>query len=112
MGRADQLKIRDAIVLSGCVIPFAVLAIILKPSWWSVPFWLAHGLLCGSVMDSRWHMRSRVTACKTRWVNKVVYHIDSLCMIRDPHCWMFGHAPHHSNLIGEGRDTELEHELP
>lgn len=107
MKRADQPAIRDTIILFGLMIVFAGVAIALMPSWWSVPFWLAYGVLYGSAMDSRWHECGHGTAFKTRWMNKVVYQIACFYMIRDPACWKYSHARHHSDTIIVGRDPEV-----
>lgn len=107
MKRSDQPALRDTIVLFGLMAGFAACAIILMPSLWSVPFWLAYGVLYGSAMDSRWHECGHGTAFKTRWMNKAVYQIACFCMIRDPHCWKFSHARHHSDTIIVGRDPEI-----
>ena len=107
MKRSDQPALRDTAILFGCMVLFAGIAIALMPSWWSAPFWLAYGVLYGSAMDSRWHECGHGTAFKTRWMNKVVYQIASFCMIRDPHCWKFSHARHHSDTIIVGRDPEV-----
>lgn len=107
MKRADQPAIRDTILLFTLMVAFGGTAIALMPSWWSVPFWLVYGVLYGSAMDSRWHECGHGTAFKTRWMNKLVYQIASFCMIRDPHCWKFSHARHHSDTIIVGRDPEI-----
>lgn len=107
MRRADQPAIRDTIILFGLMAVFAGIAIALMPSWWSVPLWLAYGVLYGSAMDSRWHECGHGTAFKTRWMNQAVYQIASFCMIRDPYCWKFSHARHHSDTIIVGRDPEV-----
>jgi fatty acid desaturase len=107
MKRADQPAIRDTIILYGLMVVLAGMAIALMPSRWSVPFWLSYGVLYGSAMDSRWHECGHGTAFKTRWMNKVVYQIASFCMMRDPHCWKFSHARHHSDTVIVGRDPEI-----
>ena len=107
MKRSDQPAIRDTAMLFGLMILFAGIAITLMPSWWSLPFWLAYGVLYGSAMDSRWHECGHGTAFKTRWMNKVVYQIACFCMIRDPWCWKYSHARHHSDTIIVGRDPEV-----
>lgn len=107
MRRSDQPAIRDTILLFGAMVLFAAGGIALWPSWWSVPFWLAYGVLYGSAMDSRWHECGHGTAFKTRWMNRALYHIASFCMIRNPHCWKFSHFRHHSDTIIVGRDPEI-----
>lgn len=107
MMRADQPAIRDTIILFALMAVFAAIAIALMPSWWSVPFWLAYGVLYGSAMDSRWHECGHGTAFKTRWMNMVVYQVACFCMVRDPSCWKFSHARHHSDTVIVGRDPEV-----
>lgn len=107
MRRSDQPAIRDTIILFGLMAAFAAIAIVLMPSWWSVPFWLAYGVLYGSAMDSRWHECGHGSAFKTRWMNNAVYQVACFCMIRDPYCWKFSHARHHSDTIIVGRDPEI-----
>ena len=107
MKRADQPAIRDTIILFVLMVGFAAIAVALMPSWWSVPFWLAYGVLYGSAMDSRWHECGHGTAFKTRWMNIVVYQIACFCMVRDPSCWKFSHARHHSDTVIVGRDPEV-----
>ena len=86
---------------------FAATAIMLMPSWWSLPFWLGYGVLYGSAMDSRWHECGHGSAFKTRRMNRFVYQIACFCMIRDPDCWKFSHVRHHSDTIIVGRDPEI-----
>ena len=78
MQRSDQPAIRDTVILFGSMAVFAVVGIFLWPSLWSVPFWLAYGVLYGSAMDSRWHECSHGTAFKTPWMNDWLYNIASL----------------------------------
>ncbi len=107
MKRSDHPATRDTVLLFGLMAVSAGLAIALMPSWAALPFWLAYGVLYGSAMDSRWHECGHGTAFKTRWKNRVVYQIASFCMIRDPNCWKFSHARHHSDTIIVGRDPEV-----
>jgi fatty acid desaturase len=107
MRRDDQPATRDTILLFALMAGFAGVAISLMPSWWALPFLLAYGVLYGSAMDSRWHECGHGTAFKTRWKNKLVYQIACFCMIRDPHCWKFSHARHHSDTVIVGRDPEV-----
>ena len=107
MQRSDGPAIRDTVILFGSMIVFAALGIMLWPSAWSAPFWLAYGVLYGSAMDSRWHECSHGTAFKTRWMNDVVYQIASFCMIRNPHTWRWSHARHHTDTVIVGRDPEI-----
>lgn len=105
--RSDQPATRDTILLFGLMAGFAAAAIVLMPSWWSVPFWLAYGVIYGSAMDSRWHECGHGTAFKTQWKNQVVYQIACFCLIRDPSCWRFSHVRHHCDTIIVGRDPEV-----
>ncbi|NBQ28683.1 MAG: fatty acid desaturase, partial [Rhodobacteraceae bacterium] len=74
MKRSDHPATRDTIVLFALMAAFASAAVMIMPSWWSVPFWMAYGVLYGSAMDARWHECGHGTAFKTRWKNTVVYH--------------------------------------
>ena len=107
MRRADRPAVRDRIVLFDCMVDFTGLAIILMPSWWSTPSWLAHGVPYGSAMDLSWHEYGRGKAFAARMMNKVVHHIASLCMIQNPPCCKSIHARHHSETINMGRDAEV-----
>lgn len=107
MRRSDQPALRDTAILFTLMIGFAVGAIAVGQSWWALPLWLAYGVFYGSAMDSRWHECGHGTAFKTRWMNQTLYQIACFCLIRDPHCWKFSHARHHSDTIIVGRDPEI-----
>ena len=107
MKRSDQPALRDTILLFSIIGIAALGAIAVMPSWWSLPLWLIYGFMYGSAMDSRWHECGHGTAFKTRWMNQVVYQIASFCMVRDPYCWKYSHARHHSDTIIVGRDPEI-----
>ena len=108
MKPADGPAIRDTIILFAVMAGLAGAAAMLYPSWLSVPFFLAYGVLYGSAMDSRWHECGHKTAFKTRWMNDVVYQIACFCMIRNPHTWRWSHARHHTDTIIVGRDPEIQ----
>ncbi len=107
MTRVDHAAIRDTIILFACMIAFAAAGIALWPSLWSLPFWLAYGVLYGSAMDSRWHECSHGTAFKTPWMNTAVYNIACFCMVRNPVSWRWSHARHHTDTVIVGRDPEI-----
>lgn len=107
MKRTDQPAIRDTAILFACMALFAGIGIVLWPSWWSAPFWLAYGVLYGSAMDSRWHECSHGTAFKTRRYNDWLYQVASFCMVRNPVSWRWSHARHHTDTIIVGRDPEI-----
>lgn len=107
MRRTDAHAIRDTAVWIGCLALFGGVAAYLWPSWWSVPFWLAYGVLYGSAGDSRWHECGHGTAFKTPWMNDVVYHIGSFMIFRNPVVWKWSHTRHHSDTIIVGRDPEV-----
>ena len=96
MARSDAPAIRDTIILYGCMILFAAAGIALWPTLWSVPFWLAYGVLYGSASDSRWHECSHGTAFKTRWINDALYQCASFQVLRRPAKWRWSHARHHT----------------
>ncbi len=107
MQRSDQPAIRDTVILYGCMIAFAAAGIALWPSLWSIPFWLAYGVLYGSASDSRWHEASHGTAFKTPWMNTAVYEIASFMIMRNSATWRWSHARHHTDTYIVGRDPEI-----
>lgn len=107
MRRSDQPAIRDTILWFGLMIVFAAGAAILWPTAWSIPFFLAYGVLYGSASDSRWHECGHGTAFRTRWMNQTVYQIASFMIMRNPVAWRWSHARHHADTIIVGRDPEI-----
>ena len=107
MQRSDGPAIRDTIIWLGSMVVFAGIAVWLWPSYWSIPFFLAYGVLYGSAGDSRWHECGHGTAFKTRWMNDAVYQIASFFMMRNPVTWRWSHARHHTDTIIVGRDPEI-----
>ncbi len=107
MSRTDGPAVRDTLIWLACLLGFATIAVILWPSWWSVPFFLAYGVLYGSAGDSRWHECGHGTAFKTRWMNRAVYQLASFMTIRNPIAWRWSHSRHHSDTIIVGRDPEI-----
>ena len=107
MVKSDWIAGRDIVLWIGLLVLFAGIGIALWPSWWSVPFWLAYGVLYGSGGDSRWHECGHNTAFKTPWMNSVVYHIACFMMIRPPVVWRASHVRHHTDTIIVGRDPEI-----
>ena len=107
MQRSDRAAIRDTIMLYGMMIGFAAAGIVLWPTIWCVPFWLAYGVLYGSASDSRWHECGHGTAFKTPWMNKVVYEIASFMIMRNSATWRWSHARHHTDTYIVGRDPEI-----
>ncbi len=107
MERTDQPAIRDTVIYYGAMILFAALGIWLWPTWWSVPFWLAYGVLYGSASDSRWHECGHGTAFRTAWMNNAVYQIASFMIMRNAVTWRWSHARHHTDTIIVGRDPEI-----
>ncbi|WP_163266121.1 fatty acid desaturase family protein [Chelativorans alearense] len=107
MKRSDGPAIRDTIIWLGGMAVFAGAAAWLWPSLWSIPLFLAYGVLYGSAGDSRWHECGHGTAFKTRWMNDAVYQIASFTMMRNPVTWRWSHARHHTDTIIVGRDPEI-----
>jgi fatty acid desaturase len=85
----------------------ATIGIVLWPSLWSAPFWLAYGVLYGSASDSRWHECGHGTAFRTPWMNKAVYEIASFMIMRNSATWRWSHARHHTDTYIVGRDPEI-----
>jgi len=107
MQRSDQPAIRDTIIWLLAFVVTGGIAAWLYPSWWSLPFFLAYGVLYGSSTDSRWHECGHGTAFKTRWMNDVVYQIACFMIMRNPNAWRWSHARHHTDTIIVGRDPEI-----
>jgi fatty acid desaturase len=107
MQRRDQPAIRDTIVWILAFLATGGIAAHLFPSWWSLPFFLAYGVLYGSSSDSRWHECSHGTAFKTQWMNDAVYHIACFMIMREPTVWRWSHTRHHTDTIIVGRDPEI-----
>ena len=107
MKRSDGPAIRDTLIWLAALILFEAIGIVLWPSWWSAPFWLAYGVLYGSSGDSRWHECGHGTAFRTQWMNDAVYQIGSFMIMRNPVTWRWSHARHHTDTIIVGRDPEI-----
>jgi fatty acid desaturase len=107
MQRSDQPAIRDTILWLGSMAVLAGIGIALWPSWWSLPFWLAYGVLYGSASDSRWHECGHGTAFRTKWMNDWVYEIASFMIMRNSATWRWSHARHHTDTVIVGRDPEI-----
>ncbi len=107
MARSDGPAIRDTVILYGSMILLATIGIVMWPSWWSAPFWLAYGVLYGSASDSRWHECGHGTAFRTPWMNDAVYQIASFMIMRNAATWRWSHARHHSETYIVGRDPEI-----
>ena len=107
MKRSDQPAIRDTIIWLGSMLVFALCAGLLWPSLWSIPFFLAYGVLYGSATDSRWHECGHGTAFKTQWMNDWVYQIACFMIVRNPATWRWSHTRHHTNTIIVGLDPEI-----
>ncbi|MEM7257947.1 MAG: fatty acid desaturase [Pseudomonadota bacterium] len=105
--RSDMPAIRDTLWYYGLMIVLAVAGIVLWPSWWSAPFWLAYATLYASGADSRWHECGHRTAFKTRWMNQLVYQVACFCLLRNPVVWRRSHVRHHADTIIVGRDPEI-----
>ncbi len=112
MKRSDGPAIRDTLIWFACFFITAGIAIYFYPSLWSIPFFLAYGVLYGSSTDSRWHECGHGTAFKTRWMNDVVYHIACFMIMRPPTVWRWSHTRHHTDTIIVGRDPEIAIKRP
>ena len=107
MQRSDMPAIRDTIVWLGLMAVFAALAAWLYPSPWSIPLFLAYGVLYGSASDSRWHECSHGTAFRTQWMNQWVYQVACFMIMRNPVTWRWSHTRHHTDTYIVGRDPEI-----
>lgn len=105
--RSDHPAIRDTIVWFAILAISAAGGVYFWASLWCIPFWFVYGVFYGSAGDSRWHECGHGTAFKTQWMNRIVYHIASFMMMRNPIVWQFSHARHHTDTIIVGRDPEI-----
>lgn len=107
MRRSDGPAIRDTLLWFASLAVFGTAGCLLWGTWWAVPAFAVYGVLYGSASDSRWHECGHGTAFKTRWMNDMVYQIASFMVLREPTCWRWSHARHHTDTIIVGRDPEI-----
>ena len=107
MKRSDGPAIRDTLVWIAAFLVTGGLGIHFWPTLWSIPFFLAYGVLYGSSTDSRWHECSHGTAFKTPWMNDAVYQLSCFMIMREPTVWRWSHTRHHTDTIIVGRDPEV-----
>jgi fatty acid desaturase len=107
MQRSDGPAIRDTLLWIAAFLVTGGLAVTFWPTLWSIPFFLAYGVLYGSSSDSRWHECSHGTAFRTPWLNDVVYNIACFMIMREPTVWRWSHTRHHTDTIIVGRDPEI-----
>lgn len=107
MRRKDGPAIRDTLLWFACLAASGAAGCLLWGTWWAVPAFVVYGVLYGSSSDSRWHECGHGTAFKTRWMNDVIYQIASFMVLREPTCWRWSHARHHTDTIIVGRDPEI-----
>lgn len=107
MVKSDRIALRDTLLWIGLMVLFAGLAVLLWPSWMTIPFWLVYGVLYGSASDARWHECGHRTAFETGWMNTVVYHLACFMLLRNPYVWRASHVRHHTDTIIVGRDPEI-----
>jgi fatty acid desaturase len=107
MQRSDGPALRDTAIWLASFVILGGLAVSLWPSWWSLPFFLAYGVLYGSSSDSRWHECGHRTAFKTTWMNDWVYQLACFMIMREPNIWRWSHTRHHTDTLIVGRDPEI-----
>jgi fatty acid desaturase len=107
MKRSDAPAIRDTMIWLGLMLVFAIGAYLTWPTLWSLPFFLAYGVLYGSASDSRWHECGHGTAFRTQWMNTVVYEIASFMVMRNSTRWRWSHTRHHTDTYVVGLDAEI-----
>ncbi|WP_425038561.1 fatty acid desaturase [Primorskyibacter sp. S187A] len=108
MEKEDARPTRDALIWLGALVMSGAAAVTLWGSWWSLPFWMAYGVLYCSASDARWHECGHRTAFKTPWKNEVIYQIASFFLLRSPVVWRASHVRHHTDTIIVGRDPEIQ----
>lgn len=112
MKRKNGPAIRDTIIWFGGLVVLGYLAFLSWGTWWSIPAFLAYGILYATPGDSRWHECGHGTAFKTPWMNEVVFQIASFMVLRSATPWRWSHTRHHTDTIIVGRDPEIITERP
>ncbi|MFC5650603.1 fatty acid desaturase family protein [Paenibacillus solisilvae] len=112
MKRKNGPAIRDTLIWFALLVIAGYLAYLSWGTWWSVPTFLAYGILYATSGDSRWHECGHGTAFKTPWMNEVMYQIASFMVLRSATPWRWSHARHHTDTIIVGRDPEIIAERP
>ncbi len=107
MKRSDAPAIRDTIIWFGLMLIFAIGACLTWPTIWSIPFFLAYGVLYGSASDSRWHECGHGTAFRTQWMNTAIYEFASFMVMRNSTRWRWSHTRHHTDTYIVGLDAEI-----
>jgi fatty acid desaturase len=107
MKRSDGPAMRDTAIWAAAFLVTGGLAAWFWPTFWSIPFFIAYGVLYGSSTDSRWHECGHGTSFKTAWMNDVVYHIACFMIMREPTVWRWSHTRHHTDTLVVGRDPEI-----
>ena len=73
--RQNGRPLLDILIYYVIMLASAWTAVLLTPSWFSVPFWLIYGVLYTSGSDARWHECGHGTAFKSASLNRIVYHV-------------------------------------
>jgi fatty acid desaturase len=107
MQRRDGPAIRDTLIWLALLALSGFGGYWFWGSWTCVPFFIAYGVLYGSVSDSRWHESGHGTAFKTQWMNDALYQLASFMNMKEPTLWRWSHARHHTDTIIVGRDREI-----
>ena len=112
MQRSDRPAIVSSLLWLGLMIGLAIIGVMTWVSWWSIPIFIAYGVLWGSGGDSRCHETGHGTAFKTRWMNDVIYQISCFSTMREPIVRKWDHTRHHTDTVIVGRDREIIEECP
>ena len=112
LARQNGRPLFDILIYYVIMFASACTAILLTPSWFSVPLWLIYGVLYTSGSDARWHECGHGTAFKSARLNRIVYHLACFMIIRNPVTWKWSHARHHTDTLLVGRDAEIALMMP
>ena len=107
MRRNDSPALLNTTIWLGTILASGIAVAFLWPSSWAVPLLLLYSVLYASGGDARWHECGHGTAFRTDWMNRIVYHIASFMIVRNPVSWRWSHARHHTDTIIVGRDPEI-----
>lgn len=112
MQRRDGPALRDTALWALCLAVTGFGGYWFWGSWACVPFFLAYGVLYGSMSNSVWHEMGHGTAFKTRWMNDAVYQVASFMCMFEPHVKRWSHTRHHTDTIVVGSDPEIVEPRP
>ncbi len=106
MRREDGPALRHFGIWLALLIGSGVGVVLTWGSFWVVPFLLVYGVMY-AMSDHHAHELSHGTPFKTRWLNEVLYHLNSFMTLHEAYYWRWSHTRHHTDTLLVGRDPEI-----